>query len=68
VDYLLPGVIVLALGFGGPAPASDDRRRYLDLQGNRDSTFNLGDVARWLARTGNSAAPGAPARAPGRRP
>jgi len=59
---------VLALGFQGPAPASDDRRRYLDLQGNRDGTFDIGDVARWLARTGSSAAPGAPARAPGRRP
>jgi M6 family metalloprotease-like protein len=59
---------VLALGFQGPAPASDDRRRYLDLQGNRDSTFDLGDVARWLARTGNSAAPGPPAQSPGRRP
>src|SRR5207253_4829275 len=59
---------VLDLGFQGPAPESDDRRRYLDLQGNRDGTFDIGDVARWLARTGNNAAPGAPARAPGRRP
>src|SRR5438094_1394098 len=59
---------VLALGFQGSAPASDDRRRYLDLQGNANGTFDIGDVARWLARTGNGAAPGAAARPSGRRP
>ena len=59
---------VLDLGFLGPAPAGDDRRRYLDLQGNANGTFDIGDVARWLARTGNGAAPGATARTAGRRP
>jgi hypothetical protein len=59
---------VLVLGFQGPGPASDDRRRYLDVQGNANGTFDIGDVARWLSRTGNNAAPGAVARAPGRRP
>src|SRR2546421_204029 len=49
---------VLDLGFQGPLPVSgDDRRRYLDLQGNANGTFDIGDVARWLARTGNRAAP-----------
>src|SRR5438876_84606 len=59
---------VLDLGFLGPAPASDDRRRYLDFQGNANGAFDIGDVARWLARTGNGAAPGAAARPSGRRP
>src|SRR5439155_633940 len=59
---------VLDLGFLGPAPAGDDRRRYLDQQGNANGTFDIGDVARWLARTGNGAAPGATARTAGRRP
>jgi len=59
---------VLDLGFLGPAPAGDDRRRYLDLQGNANGTFDIGDVARWLARTGNGAATGATARASGPRP
>ncbi len=59
---------VLDLGFLGPALAGDDRRRYLDLQGNANGTFDIGDVARWLARTGNGAALGATARAAGRRP
>ena len=53
----------------GPVPvAGDDRRRYLDLQGNKNGTFDIGDLARWLARTGNGAAPGTTARASGRRP
>ena len=59
---------VLTLGFQGPQPASDDQRRYLDLQGNGNGSFDIGDVLRWLARTGNPAASAAlPPRA-GRRP
>ena len=59
---------VLTVGFQGPQPASDDQRRYLDLQGNGNGTFDIGDVLRWLARTGNPAASAAlPPRA-GRRP
>src|SRR5439155_8530807 len=33
---------VLDLGFLGPAPASDDRRRYLDFQGNANGAFDIG--------------------------
>ena len=59
---------VLTVGFQGPQPASDDQRRYLDLQGNGNGSFDIGDVLRWLARTGNPAASAAlPPRA-GRRP
>ena len=69
VEPMLTLPQVLDLGFQGPVPvAGDDRRRYLDLQGNKNGTFDIGDLARWLARTGNGAAPGATARASGRRP
>ena len=69
VEPMLTLPQVLDLGFQGPVPVpGDDRRRYLDLQGNGNGTFDIGDVARWLARTGNGAAPGATARAAGRRP
>ena len=60
----------LNVGFQGPAPASDDQRRYLDLQGNRNGTFDLGDLLRWLSRTGNLSAPAPSTRVSGtgRRP
>ena len=44
---------VLNLAFAGPFPAGDDRRRYLDLQGNGNGMLDIGDVLRWLQRTGN---------------
>lgn len=47
---------VLTLAFQGPTATTDDRRRYLDMQGNANGTFDLGDVLRWLERTGNVAA------------
>src|SRR6266849_662522 len=47
---------VLALAFQGPGATTDDPRRYLDVQGNANGTFDLGDVLRWLERTGNVAA------------
>jgi M6 family metalloprotease-like protein len=47
---------VLSLAFLGPAAATDDQRRYLDLQGNANGTFDVGDFLRWLTRTGNLAA------------
>lgn len=47
---------VLALAFQGPGATTDDQRRYLDAQGNANGTFDLGDVLRWLQRTGNVAA------------
>jgi len=55
----------LNVGFQGPAPASDDQRRYLDLQGNNDGTFDVGDLLKWLSRTGNLSAAVALTRAPG---
>jgi len=60
----------LNVGFQGPASASDDQRRYLDLQGNRNGTFDLGDLLRWLSRTGNLSAPAPSTRVSGtgRRP
>src|SRR5581483_3293822 len=48
---------VLALAFQGPQPPSDNLRSYLDLQGNKNGTFDIGDVLRWLVRTGNASAP-----------
>jgi photosystem II stability/assembly factor-like uncharacterized protein len=37
------------------APCLDDtQRRFLDLEGNRDGTFNLGDFLAWLARSGGA--------------
>jgi immune inhibitor A len=48
---------VLALAFQGPQPPSDNLRSYLDLQGNKNGTFDIGDVLRWLVRTGNVPAP-----------
>ncbi len=47
---------VLALAFQGPGATTDDQRRYLDVQGNANGKFDLGDVLRWLQRTGNVAA------------
>src|SRR6266851_1130212 len=47
---------VLALAFQGPGATTGDHRRYLDAQGNANGTFELGDVLRWLERTGNVAA------------
>jgi hypothetical protein len=47
---------VLALAFQGQGTTTDDQHRYLDLQGNANGTFDLGDVLRWLERTGNVAA------------
>jgi len=44
---------VLNLAFAGPFPAGDDLRRYLDLQGNGNGMLDIGDVLRWLQRTGN---------------
>jgi M6 family metalloprotease-like protein len=66
-EPVLPLQVVLALGFQGPQPASDNQRRYLDLQGNGNGTFDIGDVLRWLARTGNPAASAVPMRQGGRR-
>jgi M6 family metalloprotease-like protein len=54
---------VLSVGFQGPAGTGDNVRRYLDLQGNNSGTFDLGDVLRWLERTGNVPAATAMARA-----
>jgi M6 family metalloprotease-like protein len=47
---------VLALAFQGPGATTDDQRRYLDVQGNANGRFDVGDVLRWLQRTGNVAA------------
>jgi immune inhibitor A len=47
---------VLALAFQGPGATTDDQRRYLDVQGNANGKFDVGDVLRWLQRTGNVAA------------
>jgi len=58
----------LSVAFQGPAAAGDDRRRYLDLQGNADGRFDLGDVLRWLERTGNVAATGVVMQLERRRP
>jgi M6 family metalloprotease-like protein len=46
---------VLNLEFQGPGPLIDDQQRYLDLQGNRNDTFDIGDLLRWLGRTGQVA-------------
>jgi len=54
----------LNVGFQGLAPASDDQRRYLDLQGNHNGTFDLGDLLKWLSRTGNLSAAAASTRVP----
>ena len=51
---------VVNLEFQGPAAANGDQTRYLDLQGNRNDMFDIGDFLRWLARTGQ-AAPAGPA-------
>jgi immune inhibitor A len=47
---------VLALAFQGPGATIDDQRRYLDAQGNANGKVDVGDVLRWLQRTGNVAA------------
>ena len=49
---------VLNLEFQGQVPANDDETRYLDLQGNHNNTFDIGDLLRWLVRTGQVAAAG----------
>ncbi|HXL06479.1 MAG TPA: M6 family metalloprotease domain-containing protein [Gemmatimonadales bacterium] len=49
---------VLNLEFQGQVPANDDQTRYLDLQGNHNNTFDIGDFLRWLVRTGQVAAAG----------
>ncbi len=59
---------VLSVGFQGPAAAGDNQRRYLDLQGNANGGFDLGDVLRWLERTGNVAATSAVMQLERRRP
>jgi M6 family metalloprotease-like protein len=59
---------VLSLEFQGPGPANDDQRRYLDLQGNRNNTFDIGDFLRWLGRTGQVAPAQAPVAAARARP
>lgn len=59
---------VLNVAFQGPAATTDDQRRYLDAQGNANGTFDIGDVLRWLERTGNVAAAGGRVPAPGGRP
>jgi M6 family metalloprotease-like protein len=59
---------VLSLEFQGPAPVNDDQRRYLDLQGNRNNTFDIGDFLRWLGRTGQVAPVQAPVTAARARP
>jgi len=53
---------VVNLEFQGPAAANGDQRRYLDLQGNRNDMFDIGDFLRWLGRSGQ-VAPMAAARA-----
>jgi len=53
---------VLSLEFQGPGPVNDDQRRYLDLQGNRNNTFDIGDLLRWLGRMGHVAPPRRPSR------
>ncbi len=47
---------VLNLAFQGPTALFDDQHNYLDVQGNANGTFDLGDALRWLERTGNVAA------------
>ena len=49
---------VLNLEFQGQVPAIDDQTRYLDLQGNHNDSFDIGDFLRWLVRTGQVPAPG----------
>jgi hypothetical protein len=49
---------VVNLEFQGPAAANGDQTRYLDLQGNRNDMFDIGDFLHWLARTGKVASPG----------
>jgi len=51
---------VVNLEFQGPAAANGDQTRYLDLQGNRNDMFDIGDFLRWLVRTGQ-VAPAGPA-------
>ena len=46
---------VLNLEFQGQVAANDDQTRYLDLQGNHNNTFDIGDFLRWLGRTGQVA-------------
>lgn len=59
---------VLSLEFQGPTPVNDDQRRYLDLQGNRNNTFDIGDFLRWLGRTGQVAPAKTPVTAARARP
>ena len=49
---------MLNLEFQGQVPAIDDQTRYLDLQGNHNNSFDIGDFLRWLVRTGQVPAPG----------
>jgi len=51
---------VVNLEFQGPAAANGDQTRYLDLQGNRNDMFDIGDFLRWLVRT-RQVAPAGPA-------
>jgi len=51
---------VVNLEFQGPIAANGDQTRYLDLQGNRNDMFDIGDFLRWLVRTGQ-VAPAGPA-------
>jgi len=59
---------VLNLEFQGPAPVNDDQRRYLDLQGNNNNMFDIGDFLRWLGRTGQVAPAGTSVRVARARP
>ncbi|HEY6158893.1 MAG TPA: M6 family metalloprotease domain-containing protein [Gemmatimonadales bacterium] len=59
---------VVSLEFQGPAALNDDQRRYLDLQGNRNNTFDIGDFLRWLGRTGQVAPAQTPVTAARARP
>ena len=59
---------VVNLEFQGPAAANGDQTRYLDLQGNRNDMFDIGDFLRWLGRTGQVAPAGAPVTAARARP
>ena len=59
---------VLSLEFQGPAAVNDDQRRYLDLQGNRNNTFDIGDFLRWLGRAGQVAPAQTPVAAARARP
>jgi len=48
-----PAVLGVLLGTGGTLTA--DERRYLDLLGNRNNTFDVGDFHAFIAKTGGAA-------------